>query len=86
MKFHTFRVTTWEVDSGLTGQSVRCERERLGLSLRDVARAMGISAAYLSDLERGNRAWKIGRFEQCKKTIKELCHARVKNSKAPSGV
>jgi len=35
-------------------------RESLGLSLREVARRMKISAPFLSDLERGNRHWTDG--------------------------
>lgn len=35
----------------------RKRRESAGASLRQVAAAMGISAMYLSDLERGNRTW-----------------------------
>lgn len=36
---------------------MRVKREKADHSLRQVAGWMGISAAYLSDLERGNRAW-----------------------------
>jgi transcriptional regulator with XRE-family HTH domain len=32
-------------------------REDAGLSLREVARRMGVSAMFLSGLERGNRYW-----------------------------
>jgi ribosome-binding protein aMBF1 (putative translation factor) len=42
-----------------TGAMVRGAREKMGLTLREAARRMGISAAYLSDLERGNRAWTL---------------------------
>jgi hypothetical protein len=44
----------------------RQRRERMGLSLRTVARLMNISAAYLSDLELGRRPWSeklIKRFQ-----------------------
>jgi|TARA_Y100000310_G_scaffold334199_1_gene413364 transcriptional regulator with XRE-family HTH domain len=36
---------------------MRRARTASGLSLRQVAEQMGISAAYLSDLERGRRGW-----------------------------
>lgn len=36
---------------------MRKNREAAGVSLRKVAIKMGISAPYLSDLERGNRNW-----------------------------
>ena len=39
------------------GAYAREYRESLGLSLREVARRMKISAPFLSDLERGNRHW-----------------------------
>lgn len=38
-------------------QAAREVRRTAGLSLRSVARQMGISTMYLSDLERGNRQW-----------------------------
>jgi predicted transcriptional regulator len=50
-------ITVEEVDNIKTGASFRKERLKAGVSLREVARQMGISAAYLSDLERGNRNW-----------------------------
>lgn len=37
------------------GAVLRWERERAGLSVREVARRMGVSAAYLSDIERNRR-------------------------------
>jgi predicted transcriptional regulator len=39
------------------GQFARECREKAGLSLRALAKRMGISAPFLSDLERGNRQW-----------------------------
>lgn len=43
-----------------TGAHARILREQARLSLREVARRMRISAAYLSDLERGRRGWSAG--------------------------
>lgn len=37
--------------------SMRMLRGKTGKSLRSIADKMGISASYLSDLERGNRQW-----------------------------
>jgi predicted transcriptional regulator len=34
---------------------LRWKRERAGISLREMARRLGFSAAYVSDFERGNR-------------------------------
>lgn len=39
------------------GQLARKARETRGLSLREMAIKMKISAPFLSDLERGNRNW-----------------------------
>jgi len=39
------------------GAYARYLRECLGLSLREVARRMDVSAPHLSDLEKGNRNW-----------------------------
>lgn len=36
---------------------MRKERRRAGISLRNVARNMGVSAAYVCDLEHGRRNW-----------------------------
>lgn len=47
------------------GNKLRDERERLGVTLRDVQRASGLSLGYLSDLEHGRRwatqesAWRL---------------------------
>ena len=40
-----------------TSEAARCNRRIKQISLREVARRMGISAAYLSDLELGRRKW-----------------------------
>lgn len=37
---------------------MRARRLAAGRSLRETAKRMGLSAAYLSDLERGNRHWR----------------------------
>jgi hypothetical protein len=51
-------------DSEQVGNFLRKKRESLSNSLRDVAKRMGISAPYLSDLERGNRAWNLEKIDQ----------------------
>lgn len=38
------------------GENLRRHRKAAGLSLRELATKLGISPAYLSDIERGNRA------------------------------
>lgn len=44
-------------DNRRNGQFARECREKEGISLRKLAKRMGVSAPFLSDLERGNRQW-----------------------------
>lgn len=56
-----------EIDDFRTGQNAKSEREAAKVSVRALARAIGWSAAYVSDLERGNRRWneeKMTRYMQ----------------------
>lgn len=39
------------------GHDLRAIREHAGMSMREVARALGFSPSYLCDLEIGRRAW-----------------------------
>ena len=54
-------VEAWNQRSGwdhkAVGASMREERTRRGLSIRAMAKCMGCSAPYVSDLEKGRRAW-----------------------------
>lgn len=45
------------IDDRKMGQEMRVRRTRKGVSLHRLAREMGISVAYLSDLELGRRHW-----------------------------
>lgn len=51
------------------GAMMRTERERRKVSLRELSRRLGISAPFLSDMERGNRKYSI---EWCKKALTKL--------------
>lgn len=57
------------IDHVATGNDVRGERESRGKSLRLVAREVGISAPYLSDLERGRRNWTEELFDKIKEVL-----------------
>lgn len=46
-----------QVDQRELGDSLRQKREAAHISLRSMAADLGISAPYLSDLERGHRHW-----------------------------
>jgi predicted transcriptional regulator len=48
-------------DHEKTGENARRLRQQARVSLREVARRLGVSAAYLSDLERGRRGWDMQR-------------------------
>ena len=53
------------IDSTATGKKARAARIKKGYTLREIAKLMIISSPYLSDLEKGKRAWNeeiIARF------------------------
>lgn len=56
-------------DNAATGQMMREARKRAGLSLREMARRLGQSAPFISDLELGRRGWDEKRIEQWKKML-----------------
>ncbi len=49
---------------------MRRAREATGLSLRELARQMGISATFLSDVERDRAALPLTRYEQLPDAIR----------------
>lgn len=51
---------------------LRHAREQAGISLRAVAREVGFSAPYVSDLERGNRDLSPSMLDQFEKAIARL--------------
>ena len=53
MNFSDVDVTTY--DKYTFGKCIRTQREEMGISLRTAACKIGISAAYLSDIEKGKR-------------------------------
>lgn len=57
------------VDPEATGAAMRKRREDAGVSLREMGRRLGVSAAYLSDLELGRRAWTEERAQNYAKAI-----------------
>lgn len=57
MRLITRRKISNEVDDAKTGSGIRRERLKARVSLRAVARAMNLSAPYVSDLELGRRGW-----------------------------
>ncbi len=53
----TKQVTKAVIDSKATGLNAAKVRKAKGWSYRDTAAALCCSASYLSDLEKGHRAW-----------------------------
>lgn len=67
--------TAW--NHAAIGRQLRLERERIGISARALARKLKLSAAYVSDLELGRRAWTgekvaifIKEIHRCEKEVK----------------
>lgn len=51
-------------DNKWMGEFIRTRREKAKVSLRTMATKMGITPAYLSDLERNRRHWPATRVQQ----------------------
>lgn len=64
--------TTPAIDHKATGAFWRIIRERYGFSLRDMAKRLEFSPAYLSDLEQGKRNWSIEKESQYIKMLKRV--------------
>lgn len=58
-----------QINHAETGKLVREMREAKGISLRQLAKQMDVSAPFLSDMERGRRNWTTARFEQAERAI-----------------
>lgn len=59
-----------EPDPVAIGAKMRESREKRGLSMREVARRMGYSAAFVSDLELGRRTWSQVAFQKYGEALK----------------
>ena len=57
MHMVTKKVEVEEIDHLATGQNFRIFRMARGVSIRKLADKAGLTASYISDLERGHRAW-----------------------------
>lgn len=53
------------------GRVMREEREKRGLSLREMARRLGVSAPFLSDMELGNRRYSVAWIEAAKDVFEQ---------------
>lgn len=68
MKYKTVQV----IDHKATGAYWREVRIAKGVSLRGLARHMGLSAPYLGDLERGRRGWSAEKEERYREALEEV--------------
>jgi transcriptional regulator with XRE-family HTH domain len=65
-------VLNYEIDHRKAGLSVRKRRVSLGISVLDLADALGLKKSYMSDLERGRRNWTDKRFKEAHRAIHKL--------------
>ncbi len=89
---HMRKVETMEYDHVAIGNELRRRRKQLGISLRNVAKRMRLSAPYVSDLELGRRPWngaRIGVYEMaiqgslCQRDYQKL--VRLMKTQPPTG-
>lgn len=59
-----------DIDHQAAGLCVQDARQRAGLTLREVARRLGWSVGYLSDLEHGRRNWNEERLNKTLEAMK----------------
>lgn len=62
--------TGLKFDHAAIGAYQKALRIKAGKSLREVAKKMGVSAPYVSDLERGRRNWTDEKVGQYRKALK----------------
>lgn len=65
-------VKTLVIQHDETGKEARLQRTKRGVSLRRLAKEMGITPSYLSDLELGRRHWNMDRIRLFEKTLEKL--------------
>lgn len=70
----TYR-TVQLIDHRRTGDDVRVARKRAGISLREFARRLGVSASFVCDLEHGDRNWTEGRFAKAMRVLAQRNNA-----------
>ena len=60
------------INHAATGGAAMTAIEDKGLSIRGVAKAMGISASYLSDLTKGRRHWTQAKADLFSRAVRKL--------------
>jgi transcriptional regulator with XRE-family HTH domain len=57
-------IHSFSVDHVEAGRTIRAARLKTDLSLRQFANLLRVSAAYLSDMERGRRNWSDEKYQR----------------------
>jgi transcriptional regulator with XRE-family HTH domain len=65
-------IQTTKIDQAKAGQMIRELRKKSGVSLRDMALKMNLSAPFVSDMELGRRNWSEEKFASAQKAIAAL--------------
>ena len=65
-------IRTLVIQHNETGKEARFQREKQGVSLRSLAREMGITPSYLSDLELGRRHWNMDRIRLFESSLERI--------------
>lgn len=68
---HHCNGTGEEPDQHATGNRIRGLRVTKGVQAKDLAKKLGISPAFYSDLELGRRAWSSMRIRECERILNE---------------
>ena len=61
--------TVEKIDHLEAGKRIRAMREQAGMSVRRLAKEMGFSAPFVSDLELGRRNWTVENFNRAKEIL-----------------
>lgn len=59
------------IDHQKAADSIREARKRSGMTQRELARRLGFSACYVSDLEKGRRNWTEDNFRKALEIVSE---------------
>lgn len=60
-----------EPDQAETGMRIRKLREALSISSQEMAKKMGLSASFYSELEKGIKAWSSDRIRECERILNQ---------------
>lgn len=62
-------IKTVTIDHTEAGRIIRALRTKAGVSVRGLAKRLGCTASFISDLERGRRNWTEERFAKAVKSL-----------------